>query len=78
MKLIKNQTFKQIVFSLLAASCVTLIIAVIGVLKTIDSWVQDAWFQEPKALDGQIILIGIWSMRLFAHAIRDHLTHWGK
>ncbi len=59
MKLLRNKTFKQIVFSILAAGVVTLLIAVIGVLNTIDSWVQDAWYQQPKALDGEIILIGI-------------------
>ena len=59
MKLLKNKTFKQILFSLLAACAVTIVIAVIGALNTIDTWVQDAWFQQPKALDGQIILIGI-------------------
>lgn len=59
MKPFKNKTLNKIFYSLLAAAAVTLVIAVWGVLGRIDLWVQDAWFQSPRALDGQIIVIGI-------------------
>ena len=59
MNLFKNKTVKQIICSFLAAALVTLIIAVAGVLNRVDSMAQDAWYQNPKALDGSIIVIGI-------------------
>ena len=59
MNLFKNKTLNQILISLLASLAVTLLIAAAGVLDRLDLWVQDAWFQQPKALDGEIIVIGI-------------------
>ena len=59
MKIFRNKTVNQLTISLLSAALITLIIAVWGVINRIDLWVQDAWFQQPKALDGEIIVIGI-------------------
>jgi adenylate cyclase len=49
----------SIVISLLASAVVTLITAGTGVLGSADTLVSDAWYQSPKALDGEIIVIGI-------------------
>lgn len=54
-KLLKN----PIVISLISSLLVTLLIAAGGVLDTVDLWAQDSWFQSAKALDGEIIVIGI-------------------
>ena len=55
-----NRLFKNpIIISLLASAVVTLIIAGTGVLNRPDTIVSDAWYQSPKALDGEIIVIGI-------------------
>ena len=54
-RLLKN----PIIISLLASAVVTLIIAGTGVLNRPDTIVSDAWYQSPKALDGEIIVIGI-------------------
>ena len=48
-----------ITISFLASLLVTLLIAVGGVLDKVDLWAQDSWFQSAKALDGEIIVIGI-------------------
>ena len=55
----KNKTLKQLLYSLLAALVVTTLIAGAGVLKSLDTRALDAWYQGPKALDGEIILIEI-------------------
>ncbi len=49
----------SIIISLLASLLVTLIIAAGGVLDNADTWVADTWYQSPRALDGEIIVIGI-------------------
>ncbi len=59
MILLKNKTLKQLLYSLLAALVVTCLIAGAGVLKSLDTRALDAWYQGPKALDGEIILIEI-------------------
>ena len=56
---IKKLLSNSIIISLLFAALVTLIIAAGGVLNRADTTVQDAWFQSPRALDGEIIVIGI-------------------
>ena len=48
-----------IVISLLASLLLTLLVAAGGVLDRVDLWAQDSWFQSAKALDGEIIVIGI-------------------
>ena len=48
-----------ITISFLASLLVTLLIAAGGVLDKVDLWAQDSWFQSAKALDGEIIVIGI-------------------
>lgn len=48
-----------IVISLAASLLVTLIIAAAGVLDTADLWAEDTWYQSPRALNGEIIVIGI-------------------
>ncbi|SDA49044.1 adenylate cyclase [Lachnospiraceae bacterium G11] len=59
MYILKNKTLKQLLYSLLAALVVTCLIAGAGVLKSLDTRALDAWYQGPKALDGEIILIEI-------------------
>lgn len=59
MKILKNKKIKPITYSLLAALLMTLVIAASGLFDKLDNWAQDAWYQSPKALDGQIIVIGI-------------------
>lgn len=59
MTIMKNKTLKQLLYSLLAALVVTCLIAGAGVLKSLDTRALDAWYQGPKALDGEIILIEI-------------------
>ena len=59
MKILKNKKLKPITYSLLAALLMTLVIAASGLFDKLDNWAQDAWYQSPKALDGQIIVIGI-------------------
>lgn len=48
-----------IIISLLASLAVTLIIAAGGVLDNADTWMEDTWYQSSRALDGEIIVIGI-------------------
>lgn len=57
--MIKKLLNNSIIISLIASALVTLIIAGAGVLKRPDTIVSDAWYQSPRALDGQIIVIGI-------------------
>ena len=59
MYILKNKTLKQLLYSLFAALVVTCLIAGAGVLKSLDTRALDAWYQGPKALDGEIILIEI-------------------
>jgi adenylate cyclase len=59
MKIQTDKKIKQILISLAASLLVTVIIAATGVLNRADTTVQDAWFQSPRALDGEIIVIGI-------------------
>ncbi len=58
-KLFKNKTINQILISVAASLLVTVLIAAGGVLDRIDSWVGDKLYQQPVALDGEIIVIGI-------------------
>ncbi|MCR5748366.1 MAG: adenylate/guanylate cyclase domain-containing protein [Lachnospiraceae bacterium] len=57
--MILNQTTKTILISILAAVAVTLIIGVWGAVGSLDRLAQDTIYQEPEALDGQIIVFGI-------------------
>ncbi len=59
MKILKNKTFVKISTSLIGALIVTLVIGVFGLAEKLDSVVADSWYQQPKALDGEIIVIGI-------------------
>ena len=59
MNIIKKRNVKQILYSFVAAALVTIIIAAAGALKRVDTWAQDAWYQQPRALDGKILIIGI-------------------
>ena len=59
MKILKNKKLKPITYSLLAALLMTLVIGASGLFDKLDNWAQDSWYQSPKALDGQIIVIGI-------------------
>lgn len=58
-ELVKNKTFRYIFATVIAAAVVTLLIGVWDILSRLDSWAADAMFQNPKALDGKIIVIGI-------------------
>lgn len=42
-----------------AAAAITLLTGVLGILDRPDSYIADALYQHPKALDGKIIVIGI-------------------
>lgn len=55
----EKRTKKKLIYAFIAALAVVVLIAGAGVLDRIDTWVQDAWYQSPKVLDGDIILIGI-------------------
>ncbi len=55
----KSKNLKQLLYALLAALIVTLLIAGAGILRQPDTWVSDTFFQQPQALDGEIIVIGI-------------------
>ena len=59
MNLLKNERSRTLIISLLASLVLTLLIAAGGVLDKVDLWAQDSWFQNDKALDGEIIVIGI-------------------
>ncbi len=59
MKILKSKKLMQVLTSLLAAVLVTLIIGIAGAANRLDNWVVDSWYQSPKALDGEIIVIGI-------------------
>ena len=59
MNLLKNERSRTLIISLLASLVLTLLIAAGGVLDKVDLWAQDSWFQSDKALDGEIIVIGI-------------------
>ena len=48
-----------IILSLVASLLVTLIIAAGGIFDTADLWAEDTWYQSPRALDGEIVVIGI-------------------
>ncbi len=55
----KNKTVSALVFALIASALVTLIIGVWGLLDRLDGLAQDALYQQPMALSGEIIMIGI-------------------
>ncbi|MCR5801778.1 MAG: CHASE2 domain-containing protein [Lachnospiraceae bacterium] len=57
MTIIKNKKIQKLLITLLAAAAVTLLIAA-GILKRIDSWMQDAIYQQP-AYEDRIVVIGI-------------------
>ena len=59
MNAIKKLMSNTIITSLLASAVLTLLIAGTGILNRPDTIVSDAWYQSPKALDGEIIVIGI-------------------
>ena len=59
MKLFQNERSRTLIISLLSSLVLTLLIAAGGVLDRVDLWAQDSWFQSDKALDGEIIVIGI-------------------
>lgn len=59
MKLFQNERSRTLIISLLSSLVLTLLIAAGGVLDRVDLWAQDSWFQNDKALDGEIIVIGI-------------------
>jgi adenylate cyclase len=59
MKIFQNERSRTLIISLLSSLVLTLLIAAGGVLDRVDLWAQDSWFQSDKALDGEIIVIGI-------------------
>lgn len=59
MKKFQNERSRTLIISLLSSLVLTLLIAAGGVLDKVDLWAQDSWFQSDKALDGEIIVIGI-------------------
>ena len=59
MKIFQNERSRTLIISLLSSLVLTLLIAAGGVLDKVDLWAQDSWFQSDKALDGEIIVIGI-------------------
>ncbi|MBO4608431.1 MAG: adenylate/guanylate cyclase domain-containing protein [Lachnospiraceae bacterium] len=59
MKIFQNERSRTLIISLLASLLLTLLIAAGKVLDRVDLWAQDSWFQSDKALDGEIIVIGI-------------------
>ena len=59
MNLLKNERSRTLIISLLSSLVLTLLLAAGGVLDRVDLWAQDSWFQSDKALDGEIIVIGI-------------------
>lgn len=59
MNLLKNERSRTLIISLLSSLVLTLLIAAGGILDRVDLWAQDSCFQSDKALDGEIIVIGI-------------------
>ncbi len=59
MKTFQNERSRTLIISLLASLLLTLLVAAGKVLDRVDLWAQDSWFQSDKALDGEIIVIGI-------------------
>jgi adenylate cyclase len=55
----RNKMIKTTGITVLAAAIMTLLIGVWGVTGDFDRWAQDTLYQQPKALDGEIIVIGI-------------------
>ncbi len=55
----KHKTISVAIIALLAAALVTLVIGVWGLLDGLDGMAQDALYQQPMALSGEIIMIGI-------------------
>lgn len=55
----RNRTIRAAVISLVAAFIVTWIIGFTGVLDRLDGLAQDALYQQPRALPGDIIMITI-------------------
>lgn len=55
----KNKKTKSVLTGLLASAVVTLLIGIWGVTDGADRWAMDTLYQQPKALDGEIIVIGI-------------------
>ncbi|MCR5055073.1 MAG: adenylate/guanylate cyclase domain-containing protein [Lachnospiraceae bacterium] len=54
-----NNNTKSLLYSAMAALVLSVLIAGTGMIDSVDSLVQDTWFQSPRALDGEIIVIGI-------------------
>ncbi len=55
----KNKTAAALIYALAGAAAVTLVIGVWGLLDRLDGLAQDALYQQPMALSGEIIMIGI-------------------
>ena len=56
--LMKNETNRKLIFALIGALIVTFFCGR-GYLRSTDQWMQDKLFQQPEAVDGDILLIGI-------------------
>ena len=55
---LKRSTLRVTAVSFAIALLLTGLIA-LGVLYRFDRWVEDAWYQEPQAISGNIVIIGI-------------------
>ncbi len=57
--LFRNKTVRSVALTVVSAFILTLLIGVWDVLSRPDRWIEDAMYQNPRALDGKIIVIGI-------------------
>lgn len=55
----KHQTISALIFAFAAAALITLFIGVRGITGRLDGMLQDALYQKPMALSGEIIMIDI-------------------
>ncbi len=57
--LFANKKIRSVAIMIAAVLVTTLLIGVWGLIDRMDGWAADALYQQPRALDGKIIVIGI-------------------
>ncbi len=58
-RILKHKLYGPLIISVLSAALVCLLVGAADIARRPDRWVEDALYQQPKALDGKIVVVGI-------------------
>lgn len=58
-RILKHRLYGPLIISVLSAALVSLLVGAADIARRPDRWVEDALYQQPKALDGKIVVVGI-------------------